>query len=841
MRLRTSLVGATVVLASIGSLTGLAQSQIADARSSKPTPAQLAGTTPGSTRPGLTAAGLAKLTAAAPAKLWVSVTRPNSAPIDVKAEVLDGKRVVAHALARCVALSTAPHKLTLTWTAFTPKTLSPGDVLSVRVSGRAGTLAGDIPCASADASAAGPKLRVSFGSTSTPSSVGLTITPNGSKTTYLRSAVGAVSLTETKPTSSRAGHRDSKPLDLAADTWAAAGTWSLAAQCACNEALLPSVRSAPAAPKPEKISVAELTLPPAISTSVAGDCTAPTGCIKAGGGAVSGFQGGGWLPDGKEVTASVVYVGAPASPDPHSIYDGPQLLLVKTDGTTFADGNAWKCVTCGVDFANARLDHTDYPQPFADGKRVLWGLNVVQCDVDLASAGCTAANTHVYGVQWSGHAGLVAMREQRLHPDNVHIGFSGIDIASAGFTEYSYFGRFALNAATSTYDVTNVTRLFNPAVTRQPIRVDPKNKKKLIWDNTLTSTGELRGFSADGTEYTTIGTSSESGYTDVYAINLQTGKIRRLSGNQQYVDPLDLSPDGKWEIENSVNPSNRQTFMSGMHAIPPLTDLTTSEATASVRNNGDRRFFVPVLVDRYGGRGSYSGQVLTACAHPADANVAGSLCDPNWNVGADPRWSPNGTQVAFWQALAVTPACGGINPLVCETSPEQGGRTYRLMVASLTSRKPLSVSRPTPVVSDTVPWGTPVTTERPTPDRPVPPTGTYTLTGKVFGKATVTITDNDTNNAVKSVAVTYNNYSDDGYYVLNGTERVTKTFVGSLTTVKVDWFSNLKQTGCTKASKTTSAGGFHLTIDVLTNHLNATGTLSTTLNGKTYRQPANGT
>ncbi|SQD95651.1 hypothetical protein FMEAI12_3280001 [Parafrankia sp. Ea1.12] len=64
--------------------------------------------------------------------------------------------------------------------------------------------------------------------------------------------------------------------------------------------------------------------------------------------------------------------------------------------------------------------------------------------------------------------------------------------------------------------------------------------------------------------------------------------------------------------------------------------------------------------------------------------------------------------------------------------------------------------------------------------------------------------------------------------------------IPALTTSKVDWFSDLTQTGATKATKKTSPDGFHLTIDVLTNIFGATGTLTTTIDGKAYRQPANG-
>ncbi|CAI7974116.1 hypothetical protein FRAHR75_1260006 [Frankia sp. Hr75.2] len=280
--------------------------------------------------------------------------------------------------------------------------------------------------------------------------------------------------------------------------------------------------------------------------------------------------------------------------------------------------------------------------------------------------------------------------------------------------------------------------------------------------------------------------------------------------------------------------SDRQMFLAGMRGIPPITDLITTSATSSTRNNGPRRFFQPILIDRYGDRGDYAGQQINA---EGDGSP-GSVNDPNWNGMADPKWSPDGTAIAYWQALAVSPACGGTNPLPCETSTEPGGRTSRLMIAHLTNRKPSPAPKVAPI-SDEVPWGVAYEPGSPIPTRPHPPAGTYTLRGANHGTAKIEITETPDKTAIDTVSVAYTDYSDDDTTTLNGTEKVTAT-IPALTTSKVDWFSDLTQTGTTKATKKTSPDGFHLTIDVLTNIFGATGTLTTTIDGKTYRQPANG-
>jgi hypothetical protein len=335
---------------------------------------------------------------------------------------------------------------------------------------------------------------------------------------------------------------------------------------------------------------------------------------------------------------------------------------------------------------------------------------------------------------------------------------------------------------------------------------------------------------------TYIGAPEESSNIDVSAADLTTGEVRRLTAHPEYTDPVDLSPDGNWTVALDTRGSDRQMFVAGMRAIPPITDLLTTSAVSSIRNNHQRRFFQPILIDRYGDRGSYNGQQLNA-----GDGAPGSASDPNWNASADPAWSPDGTAIVYGQRLVTAPACGGANPLPCPESNEPGGRRSRLMVARLTSRDPLPVrDEPIAPVSDEVPWGTPYEPGTPIPVRPYPPAGTYTLQGRVFGEAEVEITWNAENTAISTVAASYTDFSDDGYHVLNGTESVTRrtpsTFVSEL-----DWYSDLEQTGCTTGTKVTSPDGFHLRIDILQTVFDATGTLTTTVDGRTYTQPANGT
>jgi len=559
------------------------------------------------------------------------------------------------------------------------------------------------------------------------------------------------------------------------------------------------------------------------------------------------FQSGSFLPDGYHVVALMEFVGAPAAPDPASIYSGNQIIIVKADGTKFSDGDPWKCVTCGVPAQNAiGINRAlDYPQTFRDGKRILAGTNIIDCSPFLVTdKQCTADRVHVYPIRWNitpdGSGGGGDIRELRLHPDNVHLGFSSMLIAHNRFDQFGYLARLEFNPKPTTgeplaprYDLTNVTLLFREGVDQRVLTVDPKRPDQLRINHNGIEVGEFRGFSGTGREAYYVGYPWESSNLDVFAVDFTTGKVRRLTTHPEYVDPMDSSPDDKWLVIEDTRGSDRQMFLAAMRGLPPITDIVTSAATSSTRNNGERRFFQPFLLDRWGDRGNYYGQQLNA-----GNGKPGSPSDPNWNAKADPRWSPDGTSVIYWQSLVTSPACGGNNPLPCPESTEPGGRRMRMMIARFMSRKPVLTKAPTPI-SDTVPWGTPYIPGTPIPTRAVLPEGNYTLRGAVSGTARVSIAHTPDHSAVSTVAVAYENYSDEHGVVFRGTERVTATRP-ALTTTSLDWYSDIVQTGKTSARKVTSPDGFKLTIDVMKNIFQATGTLTTAVDGKTYRQPSNG-
>ncbi|KAH8652620.1 hypothetical protein BGZ60DRAFT_387669 [Tricladium varicosporioides] len=611
--------------------------------------------------------------------------------------------------------------------------------------------------------------------------------------------------------------------------------------------VLASTTSVPPPPSPESIHISTLPLPPVVNSSNVGACTLTinphgTGCI----GQVSDeFQAGDFTPDGNHIVVNVVFVGAPASPDPAGIYTGEQLILVKTDNSTFSNGDSWKCLSCGVPAENAVLLDLkkDYPHSFRSGTKALWGHNILECGGELLiSDKCTPNKTHIYPIHWpitadgSGAGG--SPREMRLHPDDVHMGWSSFTTTGG---QFCYFGRLSFNAAPTIgeplaprYDLINVNLL----VQLNGVAPLTANGTELQFHPEAISVGELRGFSGRGDEIIYIGSTREANNIDLFAVHVLTGVVRRLTSHPEYADPIAFSADNDWFVTMDTRGSDRQMWMSGMRQVPPLIDLITVTAASSTRNNYGRRFFQPILIDRYGDRDDYYGQRINAAGDVTN----GSVNDPNWNGRADPAFSLDSTKITFWQALVISPACGGINPLACPVSTAQGGRTYRVMLANLTSRPPKS---PAPVfpVPDAIPWATPFPPGASLPSTPGIPAGNYTLRGRASGVAEVQLVADPLGLAkYGTVAINYTNFSDDSNHVLNGYEQVTTILTTSQPWLnKLDWYSDLVQTGIVQATKKTSVNGFHLMIDAALNVFNANGTLTTTINGVVYSQPANGT
>ena len=598
------------------------------------------------------------------------------------------------------------------------------------------------------------------------------------------------------------------------------GLMSAQSLASASPASSPSVPLDPARQLHVPAAVSELPLPPTVPVN--GVCTNPTGCVTAAWGGV-GSPGLFWNPH--YVLVGITYAGAPAAPNPASIYNGPQVLLVSTDGAKFPNGDRWKCITCGVPAASETgiiSSFFTYPPPHGlpGNKQVLVGNGILDCGPYLVTdPRCTPSNTRIYPIYLgsqpigAGNGFSSNGREWRLSPDGVHLAWDVLSLST--FTEAQFEGRLVFDQANQRYNLVSINYL--PQTSPYVIKSNNQLKFKPV-----AMIGELRGWSADGKSILGI-QANESDNVDAWATSLTTGKSTVLTNHAEYTDPMSASPNGEWLLAEQVLGSGRMDFISGMQGIPPLTDqLSTVGYVSGIRNAGQRRFFSPWLVspDR-----SQSEQVN-----------AGS--DPNWNAAADPAWLADSTAVVYTENLA----CGAnITPTPCTASTEPGGRNGRLMIARFPTLRP-SDPRPPAPISDTVPWAIPYTPGQALPAQAAPlPTGTYTLEGTRRGSAAVVITDNSTNSFITSIAVTYKNFSDKPGYVINGNESVQNNGTNSPFAEQVTWMENLTLSGRHTGTKVTSPNGFTLgSALLLQNNFQPTGTMTTTIDGTAYTQPADG-
>lgn len=644
----------------------------------------------------------------------------------------------------------------------------------------------------------------------------------------------------------------------------------------------PSSPSAPAQPQDspnEPVVVEQLPLPPTAPSNAAGSCTAPTGCISSGRNGILGTRAFTW--DSRHVLAGITFAGAPAD----GIYNGPQLIMVKTDGTAFPSGDGWKCLTCGVPATNALgidnpLDVT-YPEAFRDGRRIKFGRSVLDCGpVTVVDCDPRAATTHVYPIRSPFPASATGgtMRELRLHPDNEHLGWNQMfftpDFGDA--TQFGVFGKMTFNASAAppAYELSDVSFLLGKDLDKSGQFISVKGPGELQFDSPAGVIGEFRGFTSDGRSALGIGTQDSFNY-DVFATDLQSGRSQRLSRDPAYTDPVSMSPDDKSLVladgrvdnqtgypgQNPAGTDGRMYFAGAGPGVPPLIDLAITSAIGNLYNNqyglppapgvapddhtSGRRFFEPYLinVDESAGRDLHDGQLLNAGADTTPGN--GSISDPLWNVGADPAWSPDGTAIAYYQLLVGPPACNTPTPpepAPCPVSHEPGGRLSRLMIARLTDRMATPPQPQPQPVSDTVPWGLSYAAGSPVPPaRPQVPAGTYTLAGRT-GSATVVITHGPSPlpnqiTEVVGVKVTYDRYSADGSNVIDGTEEGTQAR-GPL---RYTWHEDLTFSGAHDGTrKTSEPTGFVVTSPGLGQPPIITGTLTTVLDGRTFTSPVTG-
>jgi hypothetical protein len=252
-------------------------------------------------------------------------------------------------------------------------------------------------------------------------------------------------------------------------------------------------------------------------------------------------------------------------------------------------------------------------------------------------------------------------------------------------------------------------------------------------------TGEAKQWTHDGKGVIILGGQYEAGNVDDVIVDMATGKVTRLTGNLDYDEDTDLSPNGKWLAIGSTRGLDALTPMSRIVRpafLPAFIQGSVYERYANPINVSNQEWLVAVADDlnRENGIPLFVG---------GDGYTARSM----------PSWNETGDAVTFWERSI--------------TDPTQ----TRLVIANLkytTSVGTVEGDQSTPHPT----WAPQLGTYVPSAP-PLPPTGTYAGVGG--GTAVVSEAADPTNPAATIRTVTYTNYVNDQGMILNGTESASTT------------------------------------------------------------------
>jgi hypothetical protein len=436
-----------------------------------------------------------------------------------------------------------------------------------------------------------------------------------------------------------------------------------------------------------------------------------------------------WQESGEEMIVSFT------APD----VTGTQLASVRADGGDF------RCLTCG----SAIAGNLRPVQRFADGRRVLvagnnnavprW--NVLECAPSLLDCQTSQLVPIQPPPNPDRSTPILQYRVPWVTLDDAWLVWSEVRIRGPG-GNVSAMGRLVRDA---TRYVVQDARVIAP-----PVRSLDLGTDSALWRNFTqpfeAKYGALRG----GRDWVEAGTPTAGQY-DTSVIDLVTGEMRRLTRHPDHDEGIRFSRDERWSVLQSARSDGRVEFL-GLLPRPPYIDWIAFSvhfvAIAGAPNDGispgsdpkERDCYVdPWLLDQWFERGDYIGQRLLAPTEDGWVSIEG-------NAGGF-GWSPDGTKIALIERK-------------WRYEPPQA----RLRIASLTSRDPVPPAQWVPVVATPEPtWAMRYEDYR------VPNTaGVTVIPGAVSGTAAIR---NDMANATQGeIEVVYDDYSDDGLHVLDGSE-----------------------------------------------------------------------
>lgn len=429
---------------------------------------------------------------------------------------------------------------------------------------------------------------------------------------------------------------------------------------------------------------------------------------------VRGARYAAWTADGDAIVLSGIPEGR----------DTVEVLRVAEDGSDLA------CLTCD-------LDHTvDEPFlkaiAFPDGERLLVRIGeqspivngthaVVECAPSVAD--CTDATlVPIEAPSTDDPAVQQPQREFRLSPDGTTVGFSQVRTAADGSTAF----------------VASVGTL-------------RRDGDRYVVDDArvVSQLGELKNFTPDGaavlvSAFTTL--PDRAADPDIVRIDLATGEQTDVTDNGDYDEDVAFAPDQRSYAVFSGRDTGLFETVSQVRRpndIGPGLDALFSSLFVSHRKELLEPWLVPAGAEQEG----ELGQLLNP----------GSL-DEGWDARTLVGWHPDGDRLLFWEDRG--------DPF---DAPTADGT--RIVVVHLTDRQPAEAPDADP--SPTPDWAPELAGFVPEPLEIA-----ESRDGEVGGRVTVAFTPSPDGPGGGTIEVTYEAFSDDGEWVIDGTERAV--FEGGL-------------------------------------------------------------
>jgi hypothetical protein len=454
-----------------------------------------------------------------------------------------------------------------------------------------------------------------------------------------------------------------------------------------------------------------------------------------------------------------------------------------------------RCLTCGVpipDIDDSQRPNLGKPQPVSDGKRVLFRTGerpdsdsetqlalftgdasffryyFLECEPSVVQ--CEQAKIVPIRLPAEGTGALTQNREARISPDPNWFAWTEVK------TDGTRMSLGHLRRDADEYVLDDIW-VINP-------KFDLNGGTSDDWRVAM-PLYEFKNF-AKGGRIAYYASFQDAENYDVFGVDLATGERWQATRDIEWNEGTVSSPDDRSFVNGSSRGRHRMAAFAQIPR-PPFADFGVYVLTGRYSLGGKNRrcLLEPWLLDSAGQAGEYFGQPI----NPDN--------DAGWGSHGPGSWSPDGTRYTFWERNYTE------NPEI----------ESRIAVAKLPMRAPspatLTAFTPQPT------WATPRDEWNGALDK----IGVFLIQGKHSVTALLTLAGLNPNSTGASVI--YNNYSDDGEYVIDGTENSINPFA----LVAGTWLANLRVSGAHTGS---------LDVELYSTQKDLSGRIQSTLDGVSY-------